>query len=473
MGTLGDITCILVLVTEHETAEHAREAMKNITRGSILVPFWGALALLSACAAGQTGGEVGDGTPGSGGGEGSGGPSHGGGCKVESERSLALDEVSSLGYSAEHVLAFAEGAHSAVVEWKSGSGEAVSLDTTPEAGSTELELQVTYDGGAITFLDREIQSSSGAEGGPGLGYTQCGDQLTIEVEVQLKTDNGAFDDTFPAKLTASTGSLATLHVGFAPENLTGSFRTEVLAPSDAVAKQFAVEASFVPGAFAGSITATVTGGNSQVAYAAGAEFARWPEGQCSAMRGVPLGVTEGLGKNAWDALVYSEPLPFQWEDGSETTLTLELEPNAEGGCYMFEGFSGSEYVELPVLAHAVTADDRIDGTWSLVAAVELSSGEPVRTTLYQRGFAAASPESFEENTGISGADLSGYEQGGFRLKLESDLTADPVKRSGDFAIVGLSEDECSTTPVVTPDGGAAPGCAGLQATDLERAAVGD
>ncbi len=439
-----------------------------------LAPLCGALGLVAACTAGQTGGEIGAGEPnGTGGTEGTGGgPTTGGGlCDVTDTTLVPRGEVTPLGYSADQILAFAGGVHRVPVQWKDGSSEFATLSTTPASGETELELTVSYEDGDVSLVQRQPGTSGGA--GPAIASDPCNDQLTIEVTVQVKTDNGAFDDTFPATLTVDSASHATLHIDFDPEDLGGSFRTEVLTPADAIAKQFAIDAAFAPGGFAGSIMGTITGGNGQVAYAAGAEFARWPEGHCAEIRGIPMAVTdEGIGQAAWDALVYEVPVAFGWEDGTETTLKLELSSPDGEGCYQYEGFSGFEYVTFDVQAHAQTGDERIDGNWSLLASVELEQGVPVRTTLYQLGNLAATPAaSFEDATGISGADLTGQEQVGFDLRLESDLTTDPSTHTGTFAIVGVTTASCPTEAV--PDGSESPPCGGNEATEIETATISD
>ncbi len=457
-----------------KTPNMLTEDMKTMARFWMLAPLCGTLGLVAACTAGQTGGEIGAGEPnGTGGTEGTGGgPTTGGGlCEVTDTTLVPAHEVTPLGYSADQILAFAGGAHRVPVQWKDGSSEFATLSTTPTSGATELELTVSYEDGEVSLVQRRAGTSDGA--GPAIASDPCNDQLTIEVAVQVKTDNGAFDDTFPATLTVDTASHASLHIDFDPEDLGGTFRTDVLTPADAVAKQFALDAAFAPGGFAGGITGMITGGNEQVAYAGGAEFARWPEGHCSEIRGIPMAVTdEGLGQAAWDALAYEAPLAFRWEDGTETALTLELSSPDGEGCYQYEGFSGLEYVSFDVQAHAQTADERIDGTWSLAASIELTNGVPSRTTLYQRGnFGAVPVASFESATGISGADLTGQEQAGFDLQLESDLSAEPSTRSGTFAIVGVTPASCPT--VAVPDGSESPGCAGTETTELETATISD
>jgi hypothetical protein len=321
-----------------------------------------------------------------------------------------------------------------------------------------------------------VSTSGGAEGG-GLAIATgpCNDQVTIEVSVRVKTDNGAFDDTFPATLTVETASFASLHIDFEPEELDGSFRTEVLTPADSVAQQFAIDARFAPRGFAGSIAGQVTGSTPQVAWAAGAPFARWPEGHCAEIGGIPLAVTdEGLGQAAWEALVHEAPLAFRWDDGTETTLSLESSAIDDEGCYQHEGFSGLEYVAFDVRTQAQSGDGRIDGTWKLGASVELDHGAPSLATLYQLGNYAETPAAgFEDATGISGTDLTGYAAGGFELTLETDLSSEPSSVSGTFAILGIEPADCPAEPVDPEGGPATPGCSGSRGAGLETATISD
>ncbi len=400
------------------------------------------------------------------------------GCLADNTRTLRLKEVSELGFSAEQALGLALGAHSASVAWATPS-DAVTLEVTPAPGQTELELTVTYDKGEIRYVERSLGASSEAE-----ASEDCSDLMEIDVFVHVKTDNLAFDDTFPATLVVRTARFASLQVKFNPAKLAGSFGVNVIEPVGGEAKQFIVDASFTQGGFAGSISSIIQVVSSVITSTNEMTYAEWPKRESQSVDGgttdvdegaddtpsIPVDISnDGFVKDAWDSLLLSAPLTFAWQTGDATTLTLELTSKDGRGRYEVTE-SGMESVTFDISAVAKTADGRIDGTWDLSAWMMLNTlGHPSSAALLRYATdGTLTPATFETSTGISGVDFKGQDHAGFELQLDYDFEGTAPVHSGIFSVVGMVQPACGT-----PDSNDAPSCNGIEVTELEAATLSD
>lgn len=192
----------------------------------------------------------------------------GGGCD-ETSSVLALDEVSTLGFSANDLIQLAAGTHQETLLYQDGT-------------TTGLTLTLEYLDGEVRFVDSEpAESESGQEADLIAPY--CEDRLEVAVRVTFATDDGAFNEQWQDVLSATTVDSATVNATFSPTGLTGSYVLEVPADSQDYdeAKLF-IDATFTAGATQGTVDAQVSGSNEDTAdgdgdaWAALIPIATWP-----------------------------------------------------------------------------------------------------------------------------------------------------------------------------------------------------
>lgn len=237
-------------------------------RPSYLRPFVGLLlSALPACTSGQTGGQVG--TP----------DQHAeGGCTVLSSTPVERAAQSPLGFSPEDMLALAGGAHTAPLDW--GSAEALSgwVTVTPSAGVSELTLTVIDDGEPAQYVAQEAGSPT--TGGELVGTpagSACPAFLRVPVRVEVRTENGAFADTFQAHLRSTSSDRVALAIEFELSDLEGSFH---VAPSDPGLRptQFRVTASFSEDSFSGAVEGILEQQQGESVSSTWLEFGSWTSG---------------------------------------------------------------------------------------------------------------------------------------------------------------------------------------------------
>ena len=247
------------------------------------------LLLFGSCVGGQTGGEVGGTPPGSVGGDGGGSAT----LNVETEdhcletsRPLAIDELSSLGFTPNQILSWAGGEHSASFEWGTQSAGWV-LVYTPEVGENTLTVTVSAQGDA-EFVHSEPMPWGEAGAGGRLGGSselaassehaeRCADRVEIYVSVRVQTSGGALDELFEAELVAKEAQQASLAIRLDLALLSGSLVVELSDPPDGLIDDVLFSATFTPGGFSGELRCTASVENESVAQAAPITMAQWDE----------------------------------------------------------------------------------------------------------------------------------------------------------------------------------------------------
>lgn len=186
------------------------------------------------------------------------------GCLPVTTTALGPDDPSPLGFSANDVLAWADGTDAFDLTYADGS-------TTPAT------LSVSYSGGAIEYRDNEWMSApGGSDAAPALG---CEDDLQIEVTVSFRTDDGTFDESWTTRLTATVATRATLYNDLAAA--TGTFDPADYAPPgstyDSIRAHFdaALESAGTTGTIDGQGEGTSGSGPEGVAYAESFPIASW------------------------------------------------------------------------------------------------------------------------------------------------------------------------------------------------------
>jgi len=130
------------------------------------------------------------------------------GCEIVNTTVLTLDEQSSLGFSGQSVLDYAGISDDDVLEYESGT-------TTP------IHIAVTYDEGAVRYVEEQMVSDGGDGGIEPAIAMDCPWYVEVEVTIAISTDDGAFDESWVTSIRSSADGEASWNAKL--EDLTGSF----------------------------------------------------------------------------------------------------------------------------------------------------------------------------------------------------------------------------------------------------------
>ena len=172
------------------------------------------------------------------------GEESGGHCQ-ETSRALDLDTESPLGFSPRDVLGFAEGEHSTAFEWL----PTPAVPYGPESGPGRLQLSVSSLGRARLVTREPNGTSDGTE-----LLDCCPDSVQLDVQLTLRTEAGALDETVDAVLEAHAAGSASLLVLLSPP-LRGTLTFDERALGDAVLEGVQLDVRLGPDDFSGMLHA--------------------------------------------------------------------------------------------------------------------------------------------------------------------------------------------------------------------------
>jgi hypothetical protein len=423
------------------------------------------------------------------------------GLQCDSKASVvALGNAKALGFSAEDVLAIAEGAHEASLAWRAPSTfEAFGATGTFESGTEDdrITLTVTHTDGEVRLVEftPKQPSDAGANGTEDIAIdASCPPaRLEIDVRVRLETRDGAFDESFKAVLVASDPLVATLSHPLAREDVDGSFEVElsdVPSGETITVGPVDVQASLYSGGMAGTLSSFIEQRSGEVATAGTVQYARWPaDDPCAqssltptGVGGVPLALGAAFGDTtAAEILTELEAVsdvPVTWADESRTRASLGVSARGSSACLLTGDASpapdGAALLRIPVDITLETEDGRVDaalaGTLDVASAAE---SEPV--TLDIAAFERCDSDDAAAQCGWPDADTSGYQALRVELSLQTEQPASASTIHGTVTLAGIAVPDCASEPVPAPDEGgeaASPGCAGEQQTELDSGAIG-
>ncbi len=250
-------------------------------------------------------------------------------CECTGESSpVALDEYVISGATPSDILAFSAGTHRATLVYGTDLGVgSVSFDRE----STTIELEIEPLGTARYIWSAHIPESS----------PYCTSALAIDVNVKLKSEDGAFDEEFTTILTTTSADFARLSIPLTFAELTGSYapRAESRAPDSVEltgAGELAVQ--FGPGVFAGDMLADYTWCYQSHCMSSFTSISRW--GYCP-FGGFELDTSEDPRVALSDVLDTWESIPEMeavWADGTTSPLTAELSFDETGLCRESNGY---------------------------------------------------------------------------------------------------------------------------------------
>jgi len=415
------------------------------TETTVLVPShtirwfaarFGAIALfaLTGCMGGQTGGEIHEERP---------EPPHvsedasagSGGC--EAVRSPLSREDRSLGFSADDVLAIAEGRFATEIAWASAS-ELVTFG--PETGTLPFTLDLSFTEN-VQRVQWAPKMTSGRGEAAGLGCPP--EALELSVSVRMTSEGGALDETFATAIRATGPDLVTLEHRLDLESLNGSF-TVTPRTSGTRPRTLVVSARFseygVVGALKGEIDVegpSGTAGHASVVYGT---FP--PENHCGPDAFVvPLEIRLGgaSAAEAWALVTDAFPAPLAWASGGRTTLSFDATP-AERACLELRPPEAPRLF-VPFSARVSTADERLDTTLS--GQVEAASDANGVHARLQAG--RACDDADLAACGIAGFERDGYAGYGVNMKAEVRSGASAAEPSGEIVVFARPPTDCVST----------------------------
>lgn len=430
----------------------------------------------AACSGGQTGDLSGQNDKG---GENTGGDQ----CNDVLHPLASLDEATSLGFSAGQILEFAAGEFKTPLVW----GQPSNVSFGPESGTGELTMNVSYEGGALYFVE-STPKEGGQEGGEiGLVGSGCSNSLRMDVTVSVQTAGGALNEAFEASLETSSRFAAEFNEPLEPASLNGSFEILSVEPAEGQVKQFGLSATLTPFGVTGTLSSIVevhypgaagdpTGG---AVGAVGVTYASFPgSAACADGSGQSTGfstpaaqmVVGFSGAQAIEQWNAATPVSVTWKDDSATELTLVATAQGDGCVRLGAWYDAEPFrASYPVRITATTADGRLDGEYAGEMLVAPDAEGNVASILGTANLPLALEQAAESGFSNVG-DVSAYHRLFFTMssKLESGTF------SGSLALNGHTDPPCLTDPPPPdPDGMGAPGCSGTEVTPIESTSWGE
>ena len=142
-------------------------------------------------------------------------------------------EVTPLGFSADDVIAISNGWSSDMV-WLPNEGP---IMVEPAGTMTQVNLGMTYSGGAIVYVESEPNPDSPLEIDP-----DCSDRLELEVDLTFSTTDGYFAESVSTVGTTSSAGFLQIAHYFEPDELQGMLSSDSVTFGDenGEVRQFAV-----------------------------------------------------------------------------------------------------------------------------------------------------------------------------------------------------------------------------------------
>lgn len=376
----------------------------------------------------------------------------------------SLEEATALGFTAGEVLAQGEGTFESPIVW-APPGEVVTVG--PEQGEGQLTLTVAYAGGELRHVastPKENVDDGGNEGGPAIADGElCKSRVEVDVQLTLVTGGGALNDTVEAVLSSADPRHVAIAAELDPEALGGSLSVTSNQAGFTLTR-IAVEGGMAAGTSYGSIGAQVEMNDGQVAGVGFGAIATWPTDATCDDGGVPLPFdTTLLGFTGDDVLAAGQDVTstFTWDDGATTPLALSLEASGTVACVSLGDGYEPAGISFPAKLHMTSEDERITTVVDVVViAAADDAGNLIDVQFMNQGYMLGVPSAdFEATYGITGFDVSGYDQASITVN----GTFAGGGSTGALEVLGLDIPPCLEDPSSVPPGG---GCEGVTATEL-------
>jgi hypothetical protein len=333
-------------------------------------------------------------------------------CSVAEPVAVALSEATPAGFSAEDMLAVAEGSHVFAARWP-------LLDS----GSASATLTVTRSADAARYVESHSPAPRA------LPEHECADRVEIDARVELTLENarGSTRAAFDAVLTATTADRVDVQQNLAPEDFEDDVQF-ALGPDEFLG-QILLGASFGSSTSGELIALANTpmhaeGPSGDYVYYGERQgaLAVWPTSDACGAGNHPLALDSlALGVRPEDVLyaIRSE-LALRWDDGSETTAALMLTP-AGAPCITDAcapwcpalapaadaGSAPRSAIRIPVQVRIATADERWVGHFDAEVWFEVFHAGGLARVLLRHESQHASGQAIANDLGLGGIHAAG------------------------------------------------------------------
>lgn len=467
------------------------------------------MTALSACNGTRTGNPVNPGDDGSGKHGGMSGETDNGGtlgssgaignCDAKPSDLDSLDQKTKLGFSANDILAFSAGVHETKIRW--GEGDFATFG--PETGEHGLRIEVTRASGKPRFVAYEEHKSNGDDNigtaDIGLAYPDCSQlgAVEIDVDVKIKSDGGALDESGKATLRATSALWATLSLDIKAEDIQGKLALRDSKPAGFVLDAITIGLDFsqfgVRGGLQTTLTMPASGSDTNAGVSTGGAAGRGGAGSIGDSAdcddgGFVVALDDKLhdfdAQDAIDRVNALKDVAFTWADKTMAHATFTFEHDGVVCAVLDPLDLDLSLAEDPVVQgllrvhgtlHVTSDDGRIDADWPVLldatAAADKSLGDIV-LALEPANLVDAMTLDVEAVYGIHDIDSTGFDA--VRAVFMARIPAGEDAVNGTLNLNGIKHAVCPPPPPPDPNGSSSsPGCRGDDITNLATATFGD
>lgn len=282
-------------------------------------------------------------------------------CAEGSSTDIPLDEVTEAGFSAEDVLAYAEGEHHESIRWLKPE----ELRIGPESGDGEVTI-------AIERASERAKDFRPTTDEIGLG-ARCQPWILVDVIVTIQSEGGALNERFTATLFAPDRRAAYVRATTPEGELAGALSATHEA-TNAFGSSYELRMTLSEHGATGSLYSRWSRQYMDVSWDDSFEIAHWGLAHCTdGAYAVPLderielqGPTDRASANegvAW--LNDFGPLSIEWADDGTTRATFTFAATEAGACARPYTLSPEPFQDLYVAGELElrTDDGQVDARW--------------------------------------------------------------------------------------------------------------
>jgi len=398
-------------------------------------------------------------------------------CDAVPETLNGLASETRIGISPAQILKFAEGVHDTKIRWQPSE----TATYAPETGEHDIQITVTHTDGEARLVEYETKKSTGEQVlTDDISFSDCASLATVEVDVQvtIKSDGGALDESLTGTLRARSKSWATLSLPVEVDRLGGSFKIVSTKPAGITLIQAAIELAFSPVGVSGSFGGLFEMRSADaIGIGAGGTLAAIGDDASCDGGGLPIALDDALGEmsaqDALDLVAAVQSAKVKWRDGTSPAATLELVHDGASVCAILDpallsGPNAPGMLRFGARLRVTSDDGRLDG--DLPVTVEATPAKD--GTLGQAAIALGGPSlieatatNLESEFGIHGIDAATYDGVSVALELQVEAPETAPRLTGTLKVNGYLEPTCPPPPKDLSMG--TPGCPGAAITELE------
>ena len=361
-------------------------------------------------------------------------------CQV-AERSLDLDEATSIGATASELFRWIAGPHTEPLRWlnpNTAGDEYARLDGFgPEQGSSQLQLDFEPIGARLLTRTALDEASVGL----------CTTSLALDVNLHLSTAGGALDEQLQTTLETTQVDFAALQPLYLPiDSLLGSFMAQISVKQGfdyTQSPRLWLSLTLSEAGATGDLALVSLVSNGRGALGSLPKIASFPDDsercQDSMYLVAPDHSVAGVSRDAvLQQLNGASPALL---DGGPATMELEYTALGERACVQPAFGANPTTLWLPATVRLHSSDGRVDGSipttlWADSDSGALQSRANSRSVVSDLASAAATAPSYGL---VEPINFSGYDGASFEFQANVSVAED----SGSLRVDGVTNAQCS------------------------------